>query len=159
MSETIVTPKTSERITQEVDLDTTKAVEKLDELVQLSDKVGRHAEVAGDQIAALFKRASEISKALADLPARLDALTTQAGLLAGQVSAAQPIEVGELHLDGPIWTRRDLAAHAALTGLLPIVEAPRAADFPDWIARRAYELADAMELAAEAPPRDAEAAR
>lgn len=157
MSETIVTPKTSERITQEVDLDTTKAVEKLAELIELSDKVGRHAEVAGDQIAALFKRASEISKLLADLPARLDALTTQAGLLAGQVSAAQPIEVGELHQADPIWTRRDLAAHAALTGMLS--ERSHLGYELKWFTEQAYAIADAMELAASAPPRDAEATR
>lgn len=74
-------------------------------------------------------------------------------------TASAVTKIAELAPLEPTCTRRDRAAHAALTGLLPIVERQSAADFPHWLARRAYELADAMELAAEAPPREADAAR
>lgn len=110
-----------------------------------------------NRMQAVYSTASATSRALADLPARLDALTTQAGLLAGQMSAAQSIEVGDLHQDGPIWTRRDLAAHAALTGLMTAngngwsASAMLDDDHADWFARRAYALADAMERAASDP--------
>lgn len=166
------------RATVGLQIDTSEPIAALQDLNERAQAFIDRLTAAEDRAESIEESIASTNVALDAMPAKLNGLTMQAGLLAGQVSAASdspgdPVinarqrlaaewGVGEVHgaLEiSAIPSRRDLAAHAALTALGSC--GPGASDMnddPEWYAAAAYRIADAMESAAAAP-RTEEAAR